>query len=588
MRIGKQTSERPIGRVIAEFGRLNPSAFFMQIGARDGTALDPLRSEFMKREWHGVLVEPVPYVFDRLKSNYAGNPRLILENVAIADGDGTLEFYQLPPEPADSPEWEWYDALGSFRRDVVVASHTGLIPDIEDRIVSTDVPCLTFDTLCRKHDIQRVDVVQIDTEGYDLEVLELIDFGRYQPQLVMYEHVHLEQHSKQRARELLQSRGYEVVADEMDTLGVRRSLLDGERRMRRTWRKARAATKVRIPLRSRARRRARITLERLLRRRGYGLVVLDHVGAGSGRVRSDRSVPLPPSAAETLRADNPRLVQLREQYDRLDWPVCTHSRWQSHNFEHWLDLRWFRGDTSYVWHYREAPRISQLKFFVFLRYVVEHDRLRLLDRLGEDGAFGCFAYDFPGYPRCSRDSLDSVCELDFLDRHLEITSHRGLRVLDVGAGYGRLAHRAVQAVGGLRDYCCVDAVAESTFLSEYYTKFRGVSPPARVVPLTDVPGLATGAFDLAINVHSFSECPRAAIAWWMSELSRLEIPILFVVPNEPSGFLSLETDGSRHDYLGVIEDAGYRVKVDEPMFLDESVRELVEVHDRYYLFGRVG
>ena len=31
-----------------------------------------------------------------------------------------------------------------------------------------------------------------------------------------------------------------------------------------------------------------------------------------------------------------------------------------------------------------------------------------------------------------------------------------------------------------------------------------------------------------------------------------------------------------------------RLKVDEPMFLDDSVRELVDVHDRHYLFERVG
>jgi FkbM family methyltransferase len=585
MGIGRRASERPIARVIAEFARVHPSAFFVQVGAHDGTALDPLRREILRRAWRGILVEPVPYVFARLEANYDDNERLVFENVAIADHDGSRELYHLPPEPAGSPLWEWYDALGSFRREVV-ASHRWLIPDIDERIVTTDVPCLTFDTLCRKHAVERVDVVQIDTEGYDLEILELIDFERYRPRLVMYEHLHLDSADQERARELLRSRDYELVGDGMDVLAVHRSALESHRRLRRAWRRAEAASNAGPTFGSRARRRARSALERLLRRRGYGLVRLD--GDGWEQVLADQSVPLPAGAAEELTPDNPRLVELRDAYERLDWPVCSHSRWSRHNFEGWLDLKWFRGDTTYVWQYREAPRVSRLKFFVFLRYVVEHDRLDLLGRVGEDGAFGCFTYDFPGYPRCSRDLLDSVCELDFLDRHLDITSREGLRVLDVGAGYGRLAHRAVQTLDKLGDYCCVDAVPESTFLSEYYTDFRGVSPPVRVVPLPEVPALPAGGFDLAVNVHSFSECPRAAIAWWMHELARLEVPTLFVVPNEASGFLSLETDGSRLDYLSVIEDAGYRLKVDEPMFLDDSVRDLVDVHDRHYLFERVG
>ena len=53
-------------------------------------------------------------------------------------------------------------------------------------------------------------------------------------------------------------------------------------------------------------------------------------------------------------------------------------------------------------------------------------------------------------------------------------------MLDIGAGYGRLAHRMSAAFPQLEDYCCVDAVPESTFLSEYYLRHRGCTPPARV------------------------------------------------------------------------------------------------------------
>ena len=296
------------------------------------------------------------------------------------------------------------------------------------------------------------------------------------------------------------------------------------------------------------------------------------------------SSSLPPGAADTLREDNPRLAELRRSYSELDWPVCSHSRWLPRNVSGFLSLQYFRGDTVYLWHYRDSDELAQLKYFVYLRYLIERDTPGLLGRLDEDGAFGCWTYEFPNYQICSRDLLDSVNELLFLDRHLSVLAAPQLRVLDIGAGYGRLAHRAGQAIGSLADYCCVDAVPESTFLSEYYTAFRSVSPPVRVVPLPEVPQLPADHFDLAMNVHSFSECPLDAIEWWMQLLATLKVPRLFLVPNEPAGFLSTEEDGTRRNYLPVIEAAGYRSTVEEWSFDDPAVRQVIGIGDRYCLF----
>jgi hypothetical protein len=335
-----------------------------------------------------------------------------------------------------------------------------------------------------------------------------------------------------------------------------------------------------------ARRRARAIADRGLARLGLRLASLAPEVDPYLRHAADTSAALPPDAAERLRDDHPRLLELRAAYARVDWPVVTHSRWQAGHVDWWLDLRYFRADNPYVWHYRESERSSQLKYFVFLRYVHDHAPAGLVDRLEEDGLFGCWTYEYPGYPACSRDLLDSVNEIAFLQRHLGVLERSDLRVIDVGAGYGRMAHRMSQAVGGLRDYCCVDAVPESTFLSEFYVAFRGLGPTARVVALPDVPAIPAGGFDLALNIHSFSECPHAAIEWWMGELRRLDVSRLFLVPNERDGYLSTEPDGSRRDYLPLIEGAGYRLAVEEPAFTDPAVRELLQVDDRHCLFER--
>ena len=298
----------------------------------------------------------------------------------------------------------------------------------------------------------------------------------------------------------------------------------------------------------------------------------------------DDTSPLPPGAEEELREGNPRLAELRERYARLDLPALTPSRWTDDAVRGFLDLRYFRGETLITWHYRELPRISALKFFVFARYVRDRDELGLLDRLGEDGAFGCWTFSYPGYGTYSRDLLDSINELSFLERQLGV---HGSRVLDIGAGYGRLAHRFCEAFDGGADYCCVDAVPEATFLSEYYLRHRGFAPPAQVVPLDEIErSLRPGDFDLAVNVHAFSECTYAAVEWWVGLLERLEVQRLFLVPNEPTDLLSLEADGSRRDFAPLLERAGYRLVHREPVIADPAVRELLRVDDHFHLFER--
>jgi SAM-dependent methyltransferase len=300
----------------------------------------------------------------------------------------------------------------------------------------------------------------------------------------------------------------------------------------------------------------------------------------------DDSAPLPEGAERELLEDNPRLRELREAYRELDLPVLSYSRWHGEAIESFLDLRWFRGETLITWHYRELPRISALKYFVFTRHVADRDELGLLGKLEEDGAFGCWTFSYPGYGTVSRDLLQSVTEISFLERELGLSGREGFSVLDIGAGYGRLAHRMCAAFSNLADYCCVDAIPESTFLSEYYLRHRGCVPPARVVGLDAIEReLSPGSFELAVTIHSWPECTYEAVEWWVDLLARLEVPRLLVVPNEPDELLTLEPDGTRRDFLPLLERAGYRLEKREPVIDDPAVRELLPLEDRFYLFS---
>lgn len=304
--------------------------------------------------------------------------------------------------------------------------------------------------------------------------------------------------------------------------------------------------------------------------------------------RADDSRPLPPGAADELRADHPRLLALRERYARVDGPLARHTTWDDDYLRRELDLTRFRGDNAYVWQFRNVGDDARLKYYFFLRDLATRDTRGLLGKLTEDGLFGCWTFEYPGWPLVSRDLLDSVNELVFLDRHLQILERPGLTVLDIGAGYGRLAHRTLEAAPKLGRYLCADAIPASTFLCQYYLRFRGCAERAEVVPLDRLDeALAARPIDLAVNVHSFSEMGIEAVEGWVSRLARRNVPWLFIVPNHADRLLTTEKDGTHLEFDSVLAEHRYELAVDEPVFPDPTLREFMGITDYFLLFRRL-
>jgi FkbM family methyltransferase len=546
-------------RLIAAFAQDHPAARFAEIGANDGAQHDHLRPYLRAGSWTGVMVEPVPYVYERLAANYGAIEGIRLINAAVGAADGTQPFFHLREPTAAERDGlpDWYDGVGSFLRETVL-SHAPQIPNVAQRIVEREVEVLSFESLLARVGLSELDLLVIDAEGFDADILCAIDLDVHRPRLIVYEHFHLGPAKRVAARRHAEAAGYLLLEEGFDTFCLRADLDGADSALARAWARARPA----VP----------------------GVAKSDEQPA---LALADTSVGLPAGAEEQLRDDHPRLVELRRAYAALDLPVTAASRWSPERVRAFLDLRWFRGETLITWHYREDPAATDRRYRAIHDGVRRDDLLGLLDRLEEDGLFGCWTFDVGAGRRVSRDLLESAAELNFLERRWQLTQRPRLRVLDIGAGYGRLAHRATSALGNLDDWCCVDAVPESTFLSEYYLGFRAAAPPARVVALPEIEAaLRPGAFDLAVNVHSFSEMPLAAIEWWVALLERLGVPALFVVPNEPEELLSLEADGSRRDFGALIERTGYALEARDPMIGDAAIAAEAAMRDHHHLFVR--
>ena len=211
--------------ILGSYVAYKSDVHFIQIGSNDGKHNDPIFPYINKAGWKGILVEPVPYLFERLKSNYTEfRDKLIFENSAIANESGRLKFYRL--QASDMTELpEWYDQLGSFKKEVVLR-HKNCFPCFDDLFIEDTVNAITFQELLKKHKVKTLNLVHIDTEGYDYEIIKTIPFDDIEIDLVMFEHRHLSEPDYKKSVKLLHDKGFKVrKSNNSDTTAVKKHIL---------------------------------------------------------------------------------------------------------------------------------------------------------------------------------------------------------------------------------------------------------------------------------------------------------------------------------------------------------------------------
>lgn len=276
---------------------------------------------------------------------------------------------------------------------------------------------------------------------------------------------------------------------------------------------------------------------------------------------------VPDGAAEYLRYDNPRLVELLDRYSRFDPQVTAPAVWTEGTLNS-DELLHFRGDNAFVWQLR-GLNFNELTYAMSYYALKTGPASDLLAAFSEDGLFGAHCFKIDGRI-VTRDLLDSVREVDFIRTHVGL---QGRTILDIGAGYGRLAHRLSEAEPSLTVYA-TDAFAPSTFVAEYYLGFRGARQ-ARALPLDEAEGLLRDKkVDLATNVHSFSECTPEAVAWWARRLAEAEVPRLMIIPNGEYFDLSqpCRYNGGK-DMEATLGACGYTPVVRELRYADPAVQK---------------
>jgi FkbM family methyltransferase len=147
--------------------------FFVDVGAYDGEFINNTKY-FEEKGWEGICIEPNPKVFEKLKINR----KCEVSNAAIWKEDTEVDFLVVTGYAEMlSGIVEAYDPRHMDRVNREVAHMGGTIETIK-------IPAKKFENIVKQ---QKIDLLSIDTEGSELQILEMVDFSKYDIRVICIE-----------------------------------------------------------------------------------------------------------------------------------------------------------------------------------------------------------------------------------------------------------------------------------------------------------------------------------------------------------------------------------------------------------------
>lgn len=190
--------------------------FVLKIGANDGITNDPLATLLLAdARYRGLLVEPIPAYAAMLRKNYGKCGRFVIEQAAIATSCSTAQMYYVDEnvlKGIGNGNVDWLRSIASLDRRHVIKH---LTPELHSGVKETSVECLTVNALLSRNNVQKIDLLHIDCEGFDYVILSQFDFTTLRPRMVLFEKKHLTAQDLHAAKIMMELAGYKV--EEMET-----------------------------------------------------------------------------------------------------------------------------------------------------------------------------------------------------------------------------------------------------------------------------------------------------------------------------------------------------------------------------------
>jgi FkbM family methyltransferase len=140
---------------------------FIDLGANDGQTFSNTRA-LAERGWKGVLVEPSPKAFEKLKTLYNGHKGFYLYPFAIAGHNGKAMLQESGPlcVPSDVGLVSTFHASEKARFDKTV------------RYDPVEVKTFKWKTFLNRLRVKEFDMISMDVEGSEMDILPDMDLSK--------------------------------------------------------------------------------------------------------------------------------------------------------------------------------------------------------------------------------------------------------------------------------------------------------------------------------------------------------------------------------------------------------------------------
>lgn len=176
------------------------NGFFIECGANDGEQQSNTFYFEKKMGWKGLLVEPIYSLYQQCKIN---RPNSIVENYALVSRNynkskvrGDFLTGGLMAKVADT---------GDYFDQHIVNERNGI-----DRNNIVEVNAITLTELLVKHNIQNIDFFSLDVEGYEIDVLNGLDFSIFRPKFILIETANREEYQDS-VRKYMNEKNYKFL-----------------------------------------------------------------------------------------------------------------------------------------------------------------------------------------------------------------------------------------------------------------------------------------------------------------------------------------------------------------------------------------
>ena len=201
--------------LLKTFNHFNEINFFIQVGAHDGMMHDPLYFFLSDNEWNGILIEPQEEMLKIFKNRYKNRTNLLYYTLAVHPTQPRVTLYTIK-NPINYTQTGWATILsdrlsnGKNKKELAI----------------TDVKAMPLMDVIKKSKFKIIDLLQIDTEGFDYEVLKMFNFKIFKPILVQFEYIHLSKDDYKNSINLLSNNGYKTIKKKNDIIAIKKNKIN--------------------------------------------------------------------------------------------------------------------------------------------------------------------------------------------------------------------------------------------------------------------------------------------------------------------------------------------------------------------------